>query len=86
MAMSPSVARVCARVQVLLAIGTFPLALLSFLVSIPFGWEIAPIVGVSTLVCAGGLSALGIPVIGLVVSWAWPERNSMDGADGIVED
>lgn len=79
MAMTPSVARVCARVQVLLAVGTFPLALLSFLVSIPFGWETAPIVGVSTLICAGGLSALGIPVIGLVISWAWPERSGTRG-------
>ena len=74
MAMTPRIARICARFQVLLAVGTFPLALLCFLVSIPFGWQIAPIVGVSTLICAGGLSALGIPVIGLIISWAWPER------------
>ena len=74
MAMTPRIARICAHIQVLLAISTFPLSLLSFLAGIPFGWETAAISGVSALVCAGGLSALGIPVIGLIISWAWPER------------
>ena len=75
MAMKPRIARVCAYIQVLFAVSTFPLSLLAFLVGIPFGWETAAISGVSSLVCAGGLSALGVPVIGLVISWAWPERS-----------
>lgn len=74
MAMKPRIARICARIQVFIAAGTVPLALLVFLVSIPFGWETAAIAGIASLGCGAGISALGIPIFGLVISWAWPER------------
>ena len=74
MAMKPRIARVCARIQVCIALGVLPLSVFSFLVGIPFGWEIAAISGLSTLGCGAGISALGIPALGLVISWAWPDR------------
>ena len=74
MAMKPRIARICARIQVFIAAGTLPLALLSFLVNIPFGWETAAIVGIAVIGFGAGISALGIPIVGLVISWAWPER------------
>ena len=74
MAMTPRIARVCARIQVLMAAGTVPAAALAFLVGIPFGWEIAGIAGISTLGVGAGISALGVPMMGLIVSWAWPQR------------
>ena len=76
MAMKPRVARICGRIQVCIATGVVPASLIAFLVSIPFGWNTAAIVGLSTLGCGAGVSALGMPVFGLVVSWAWPERFS----------
>ena len=76
MAIKPRIARICGRIQVCIAAGILPLSVLAFLIGIPFGWETAAIAGLSTLGCGAGISALGIPLFGLVVSWAWPERFS----------
>ena len=74
MAMKPRVARACARIQVFLAAATVPLALLFFLIGIPFGWDAAAFAGIAGLGFGAGISALGIPIVGLIISWAWPER------------
>lgn len=72
MAMKPRVARFCARAQVCMAIGILPLAVIAFIAGIPFGWEKAGFACLSTLVSGAGVSAVGIPAFGLIVSWAWP--------------
>ena len=54
--------------------GDVPLALMFFLIGIPFGWETAAFAGIAGLGFGAGISALGIPIVGLVISWAWPER------------
>lgn len=74
--MTPRIARICAHIQVALAVGTLPVAVLAFFFGIPFGWETAGIAGISTLGIGAGISALGVPIFGIVVSWAWPQRNA----------
>ena len=67
MAMSSGIARICTYLQVAIVASALPLALLIFLVCIPFGWERARFAVEFFMF----LSSIGIPFIGLVISWAW---------------
>ena len=67
--MTPPVARTAARVQVALAAGTFPTVLILGIFVTPFDWELAFILGLAAMSAAMFLSALFVPIAGLVLSW-----------------
>ena len=66
--MKPKVARIAAHIQVAIAIGTVPAAIGVFIVTAPFDLPIAAISAFGVLIAAGGVSSLGIPIVGLVAS------------------
>ena len=69
--MKPGIARVAAYVQVAIAAGAAPTAVVAFLIALPFGWEMSAISSISVLIAAGGLSSLLIPLAGILISWCW---------------
>ena len=69
--MKPKVARIAAYTQVAILAGAIPTAIVAGIVGAFFDWEIGAIAAIGTIAFAGGVSALFIPVAGLVVSWCW---------------
>ena len=69
--MQPQVARVAAYAQVLIVLGTIPVAILAGLVALPFGLTNGAIASTGVFVVAMGMSALGIPIFGFVISKLW---------------
>ncbi len=67
--MTPPVARFAARVQVGIAVGTLPAAIGTGVLIAPFDWQTAFFVAIYIMVSAIFLSALFVPIAGLVVSW-----------------
>ena len=69
--MPPGVARVAARVQLVIAVGTIPAAIIGGLVAAPFGWEYAGYTAIGIFVAAIGTSTVGIPIADAVISQMW---------------
>ena len=69
--MKPRIARIAARIQVAIAFGTLPLAILAAAIAAPFDPTNAAFAGISVVVLSIALSSVGIPIIGLVISHLW---------------
>ena len=69
--MTPGIARAASRVQIAIILGAVPAALVAGVCAIPFGWSVAPIAAFSVFIIAIGMSTLGIPIAGVIISQTW---------------
>ena len=69
--MKPKVAHIAARIQIAILMGTVPFAVLVALIALPFGLMNAVYALFGTVIFAIGLSSIGIPIFGIVISNLW---------------
>ena len=69
--MKPKVAHIAARIQIVILMGTVPFAVLVALSALPFGLTNAVYTLFGTMIFAIGVSSVGIPIFGIVISKIW---------------